>query len=160
MGGSLQRSALVLLGAGAVAVLPGCERGPTLEADLAAIEEVNAQTLRALNEGDLELLNAMTAENHVMMIPNRPEIVGKEAIVAANRNLVESWDNVEIWTPAETIVAGDWAYQRGGYDITLTPKREGVAPIRSIGKYMHIYQRQEDGSWRMIRDIFNSNGPE
>jgi ketosteroid isomerase-like protein len=133
---------------------------PTLDADLAAIQEVNEKTLRALNEGDLDLLNAMVAENHIMMIPGRPEIVGKGAIEASNRNLIESWNNVETWTPVETVVAGDWAFQRGGYDITLTPKREGVNPIRSVGKYIHIYQRQPDGSWLMTRDMFNSNGPD
>jgi ketosteroid isomerase-like protein len=130
-----------------------------IEADLAAIEEVNRRTVQALNDGDLELLNAMVAENHIMMIPGRPEIIGKEAIEAANRNLVESWDNVEIWTPKETVVAGGWAYQRGEYDITLTPKRDGVQPIRSVGKYLHIYERQDDGSWLMIRDMFSDNGP-
>jgi ketosteroid isomerase-like protein len=145
--------------------LTGCDpteqsQRTTLESDLAAIQEVNEKTLRALNEGDLELLNAMVADNHIMMIPGRPEMVGKPAIEASNRNLVESWNNVEIWTPAETVVAGDWAYQRGGYDITLTPTREGVEPIRSVGKYIHIYQRQPDGSWLMIRDMFNSNGTE
>jgi len=144
----------------AFAVLPGCERAPTLEEDLAAIQAINEKILRGLNEGDLELLNSTVAENHIMMIPNRPELAGKEAIEAANENLIASWDNVEIWTPAETVVAGDFAYQRGAYDITLTPKRLGVEPIRSVGKYIHIYERQDDGSWLMIRDIFNSNGPE
>jgi ketosteroid isomerase-like protein len=55
-------------------------------------------------------------------------------------------------------VAGDLGYQRGAFDITLTPKKEGVRPIRSVGKYIHIYQRQPDGRWLMIRDIFNDNG--
>jgi uncharacterized protein (TIGR02246 family) len=146
-----------------LAALGGCaETVPEhdLAADLAAIEQVNAKTLRALNTNDLELMNSLVAPNHIMMIPNRPEISGKEAIEASNKNLVESWTNVETWTPAETVVAGDWAYQRGAYDITLTPKRNGIPPIRSVGKYIHIYQRQPDGGWLMIRDMFNSDGAE
>lgn len=149
--------ALLLL----AAAFGGCARGApphNVATDLAAIEEVNAKTLRALNTNDLELMNSLVAPNHIMMIPNRPEIVGKKAIEASNKNLVESWTNVEIWTPAETVVAGDWAYQRGAYDITLTPKRDGVPRVRSVGKYLHIYGRQPDGSWLMIRDMFNSNG--
>jgi uncharacterized protein (TIGR02246 family) len=146
-----------------LAVVVGCSRpspdAAAHDADLAAIEQVNAQTLKALNTNDLALMNSLVAENHIMMIPGRPELVGREVIQASNRNLVDSWTNVEIWKPAETVVAGDWAYQRGAYDITLSPKKEGVRPIRSIGKYIHIYQRQPDGRWLMIRDMFNDNGP-
>jgi ketosteroid isomerase-like protein len=131
---------------------------PTRAADLAAIEQTNAQTLRALNTNDLALMNSLVAENHIMMIPGRSELTGQAAIRESNAHLVESYTNREIWTPAETVVAGDWAYQRGAFDITLTPKKEGVRPIRSVGKYIHIYQRQPDGRWLMIRDIFNDNG--
>ena len=153
-------SARTACAAALFAAVAACGQGPTVEEDLAAIEAVNRTIVRALNEGDLELLNSTLADDHVMMIPNRPEIVGKAAVEAANRNLVDSWNNVEIWTPVETVVSGDWAWQRGAYDITLTPKREGVQPIRSVGKYLHIYRRDPDGAWRMVRDIFNSNAPE
>jgi uncharacterized protein (TIGR02246 family) len=145
-------------------LLAGCETAgvdaAALAADLAAIEALNQRILRGLNEGDAELLNSTIADDHIMMIPNRAELTGRDALESANRNLVESWNNIEIWTPAETVVFGDYAYQRGAYDITLTPKREGVAPIRSVGKYIHIYRRQPDGEWLITRDIFNSNAPE
>jgi ketosteroid isomerase-like protein len=145
-----------------VALLAGCQQEPhgasSHQAALDAIAETNAKTLQALNTNDLELMNSLVADNHIMMIPNRPELTGREAIIASNRNLVESWTNVEIWKPAETVVSGDWAYQRGAFDITLTPKKAGVRAIRSVGKYIHIYQRQPDGRWLMIRDIFNDNG--
>jgi uncharacterized protein (TIGR02246 family) len=144
------------------AAVVGCSQqhdaSSTQAADLAAIEQTNAQTLRALNTNDLALMNSLVAEHHIMMIPGRPELTGRAAIEASNAHLVESYTNVEIWKPAETVVAGDWAYQRGSFDITLTPKKEGVRPIRSVGKYIHIYQRQPDGRWLMIRDIFNDNG--
>jgi uncharacterized protein (TIGR02246 family) len=146
-----------------LSLLAGCSALPTrsdsVDADLKAIEETNAKTLQALNTNDLELMNSLVAADHIMMIPNRPEIVGRAAIVASNKNLVETWTNVEIWHPAETVVSGDLAYQRGTFDITLTPKKEGARPIRSVGKYIHIYQRQRDGRWLMTRDIFNDNGP-
>jgi ketosteroid isomerase-like protein len=142
----------------ACALAAGCSGGQDVEADLAAIEQTNALTLQALNEGNLELLNEMTAKNHIMMIPGRPELRGRNAILAANANLISSWNIVERWMPIETVVSGDYAWQRGEFDINMTPKRDGVDPIVSVGKYLHIYERQDDGSWLMIRDMFSDNG--
>jgi ketosteroid isomerase-like protein len=155
----------LLCAAACIAALAGCatsgsRSGVSIEADKAAIEEVNRKTLQALNEGNLQLMNEMVAPDHIMMIPGRPPLVGRDVIVASNKNLVETWNDVEIWHPAETVVAGDWAYQRGGYDITLTPKKPGGRSIRSIGKYIHIYRRQPGGGWLMVRDMFNSDKPD
>jgi uncharacterized protein (TIGR02246 family) len=143
-----------------LAALAGCATRPPADttAALAAIMETNRLTLQALNSNDLELMNSLVAENHIMMMPGRADLAGREAILAANKNLVESWTNVETWTPDETVVFGDHAYQRGRFDITLTPKKEGVRAIRSKGKYLHIYQQQKDGRWLMIRDMFSDDG--
>ncbi len=46
----------------------------------------------------------------------------------------------------------------GRYTITLTPKAE-AQPTDDIGKYITVYERQGDGSWRMARDIWNSDSP-
>ena len=32
-------------------------------------------------------------------------------------------------------------------------------PINDTGKYIEIWRKQADGSWRVIRDIFNSDLP-
>lgn len=56
-------------------------------------------------------------------------------------------------------MVGDWAFERGSYKITLTPKGGGE-PIQDIGKYITIYERQPGGTWGMARDIWNSNDPQ
>ena len=67
-----------------------------------------------------------------------------------------SGDNQELEL-AETQLAGDnWAFERGAYNITLTPKTGGQ-PIRDTGKYITIYSRANDGQWLMAQDIWNSN---
>ena len=58
----------------------------------------------------------------------------------------------------ELRVVGDWAFERGGYTITLTPKVGGEA-IQDVGKYITIYERRPDGSWLISRDIWNSDNP-
>jgi ketosteroid isomerase-like protein len=58
--------------------------------------------------------------------------------------------------PEETVVAGDWAWSRGTYDLKGEAKGE---PYHVDGKFLTILERQADGSWKIYRDAFNSNVP-
>lgn len=42
------------------------------------------------------------------------------------------------------------------YSFTFLPE-DGSEPILVDGKYMSIFQKQSDGSWKLYQDIFNSN---
>lgn len=42
------------------------------------------------------------------------------------------------------------------YSFTFLPE-DGSKPILVDGKYMSIFQKQSDGSWKLYQDIFNSN---
>ena len=47
----------------------------------------------------------------------------------------------------EVVIADDWAFSRGTF--TVNDKVEG--------KFLTIFRRQDDGSWRIYRDAFNMN---
>lgn len=51
----------------------------------------------------------------------------------------------------------DLAYEMGRFNRTLRP-RHG-APFQEHGKYVVVYRRAEDGSWRAVAEIFNSDAP-
>jgi ketosteroid isomerase-like protein len=143
------------------AALTGCavtRSHPDSIADLAAIATFNQRYLQAINDGDIAALSALTTEDHIMLAPNRPPLIGKDANDNANRRAFEQFDIDETWTPEETVVAGDWAWQRGTYQVVATPKSDGASHT-STGNFLRIYRRQPDGSWRMIRDMFNSDQP-
>ena len=145
-----------------LACLSGCAAtrpAPDLRAaDLAAIADFNQQYLRAINDGNIEALSALTTEGHMMLAPNRPPLQGKEGNIAAMRRAFEQFKIDETWTPVEIEVSGDWAWQRGTYKVIATPK-SGGAGRTSTGNFLRIYRRQADGAWRMIRDMFNSDQP-
>ena len=61
-------------------------------------------------------------------------------------------------TNEEVRTAGHLAFARGTYQATLTPKQDGDR-IPIDGKYMTILVRQPNGSYKIHRDIFNSNIP-
>jgi ketosteroid isomerase-like protein len=138
----------------------GCEppQRPSYEEDLAAITEFNARYLGAINDEDIATLSSLTTEGHVILIPNREPIVGKAANDAANGGAFERFTFDETWTPVETVIDGDLAFQRGTFTTIATPRGAGER-LEVSGSFMRIYQRQANGEWRMTRDMFNSSAP-
>jgi ketosteroid isomerase-like protein len=131
---------------------------PTFAEDLAQITVFNERYLQSINEEDIETLSTLTTDGHVMLPPNSEPIVGKSANDALNGGAFERYDFRETWTPVETVIDGDLAFQRGTFTTIATPKGEGER-LEVNGSFLRIYQRQPDGEWRMTRDMFNSSTP-
>jgi ketosteroid isomerase-like protein len=146
--------------AGVLAACSASDRaGPSLEEDLAAIEAFNQAYLKAINDEDIAALSALTTEGHIMLMPGRAPLVGKAANDEANGRAFEQFDFDETWTPVETVVSGDWGHQRGTFTTAIVPK-DGSERRVVTGNFLRIYQRQANGEWRMIRDMFNSDSPQ
>ena len=90
------------------------------------------------------------------MPPNEPSVIGKEAITARLQTRLEQF--TQKLSSEEVEVAGDWAFRRGTYTFTRTPKAGGQ-PIQDNGKCLLILQKQPDGSWKTFRAIWNSDHP-
>lgn len=144
----------------AMASLGGCgwfgDDTPTSSEDLAAIAEFNRQYLAAINAGDIDALLELTSDAQIMIAPNREPIAGKADTAAAFRRMFEEFDIEESWSPGETALGGDWAYQRGRFRVVATPKAGGDART-TTGHYLRILARQPDGTWRMTIDMFNND---
>ncbi|HTC44460.1 MAG TPA: DUF4440 domain-containing protein, partial [Steroidobacteraceae bacterium] len=126
-------------------------------ADLAAISAFNVRYLKAINDGDIDALSALTDDDHIAISPNGPPLMGKAANVATNGRIYQQSRIIENWTPEETVIEGNLAYQRGSFSASGIPKAGG--PTRTIsGSFLRIYRRQPDGSWVMTRDMFNAAG--
>lgn len=145
-----------------IAALAGCQRAeppqkPSFAEDLSAIMQFNDKYLGSINTEDIKTLSSLTDEGHIMLAPNRLPIVGKAANDAANGAAFEKFDFDESWTPEETVISGDLAYQRGTFTTSSMPRGGGEKRTVS-GAFLRIYQRQPDGQWRMTRDMFNTDG--
>ena len=141
----------------------GCKTAPTpqpkidVAADIKAINAGNDQWTTAFNSNDAAALAAIYTDDAIRLLPNQAAVEGKQAIQAAfeamfKENAVKCTLNL-----LETQVAGDWAYGRGNYTLTVTPK--SGKPTEYAGKYLEIFRRQPDGSWKCYRAIWNSNNP-
>jgi ketosteroid isomerase-like protein len=54
--------------------------------------------------------------------------------------------------------SGDLGYSQGSYSMTSTaPKTKKV--MSEKGKYVTVFKKQADGSWKAVADIFNADAP-
>ena len=94
------------------------------------------------------------------MMPDAPIIMGKDAIRSAvagmmsDKNLALSFAT----TNAQVAKGGDIAYTQGTYSMTMTnPKTKKL--VAEKGKYLTVYKKQSDGTWKAIEDINNADAP-
>jgi uncharacterized protein (TIGR02246 family) len=113
----------------------------------------------SLSAGDVDRWVDLWTEEGIQLPPGEPPVVGKEAIRARNKAaLTDLFDISMSITNEEVVVGGEWSVARGVYTATLTPKAGGDNVLVD-GKYMTLLRLQPDGSWKIYRDIFNSNVP-
>ena len=133
-----------------------CQSGST-QAELEAINGLQRLVDAAIIAGDTEAYVALIAEDAVLMPPNAPPVIGKEAIRVWNEAMsrqfrFQTYKSVD----DEVVLAGDWAFRRATAEWALTTFGGGE-PIRDSGKFIIIYERQANGSWRVARDIWNTS---
>ena len=125
----------------------------------AAVERIWKAYSAANVAGDTDSYMALCDEDIVKMGPNKPAVFGKAALEDRKRKGHQKWnyENQDIKIE-ETQVFGEWGFARGIYTATLTAKAGGKT-IEVDGKYLTIFKKQADGSWKVARDCYNSNVP-
>jgi uncharacterized protein (TIGR02246 family) len=123
-------------------------------ADRQAIAAATAQFQAAENAGSVDQFRSFFADDLVMMGPNKPPVTGGDSVAALMREFHAAFAVQVAYNSQEIVVFGDWAFDRGTERYTLTPKAGG-APIQKSGNYLYVYRRQEDGSWKQSRVIWN-----
>jgi uncharacterized protein (TIGR02246 family) len=130
-----------------------------VSADLAEIDALIEAVTQADMRGDIDGLLASYTDDVVSMPPDLPAIAGKEALRAYYE---EAYSQLSIealeMTSEETRVSGDWAFSRGQFTQTVLPN-DGE-PFDVAGKYLFIFHREADGSWKIARLIGNLDGPQ
>ena len=138
------------------------EETASTEADMAAFEAVVLDTWATwsatVNVGDVDGWIALWDDDGVRMVPNAQAAHGKPAIRETISGAFLSVDFEEVTINNEEVqVFGDFGFARGNYSF-VTVMAEGD-PVPFEGKYLTIFKRQPDGSWKAYRDCFNSNTP-
>ena len=92
------------------------------------------------------------------MPPQQPSVQGHPAIVQYFRNLFLRARFRFAFTSSHIHIDGDTALERVTYTATIGPG-DDAPPIEDVGKGIHVYRRQPNGSWKLTYDIWNSDQP-
>ncbi len=128
-----------------------------IEGAKAAIQALNKQWEINFENHDAAGLVSLFTEDCVRMPQSGPATVGRPALEAAYRQ-----DFAEVWktqvkvrlNAEEVIISGEYAFARGTN--TLVQVQDG-RQVEETGKWLFIFRRQPDGTWKYHWSTFNSN---
>jgi ketosteroid isomerase-like protein len=141
--------------------LTACQSGKAglSQQDEAAIRQQGANLVKIFTSEKPDwnaAVDAHYAEDAKVLLPNAPAAEGRAAIKAAFAQFPPMkefrWDVVSLEG------RGDLAYEHGTYLMT-TAAAGGLASVTDKGKGIVVHKKQADGTWRIIRDIWNSDSP-
>ncbi|MCY3750193.1 MAG: nuclear transport factor 2 family protein [Gammaproteobacteria bacterium] len=146
-------------------VLPanGCSRQDPQVASLPDFQQlVLKEYIEPYKTGDTEGWLEVFTDDAVGMHNTLPALEGKQAL-RRFAETVHGMFNIEQLdvTVDSVITEGDWALTRGDFIARFVPRGEDVEnrPGPRQGKYILLWERQTDGTWKVILDMGNSNSP-
>lgn len=152
---SVSRALLALVLAGLAGACAAPAPAGFTDEDRAQLAANAEAATTAANSGDFTPWLNLYAADAVMLPPNSEPVTGAAAIAETMKSF-PPLSNVKF---AQVTVEGtaDMAWVQGTYEMTMTPP--GAAPISDRGKFIEIWKKQADGSWKIIRDIYNTSVP-
>ena len=132
----------------------------THDADVSALKDTEAAWVKDAATKDVEKWVAHYTDDASVLLPNEPIASGKDAIRAAMKPLMSDPNFATTFSANRVGVAksGELGYTQGAYSMTVTdPKTK--APTTEKGKYLTVYSKQTDGTWKAVEDTFMSDAP-
>lgn len=125
-------------------------------ADVEALRAAGQRALVAFRAGDAATLDALYAEDAVLVNPGAEPLDGRAAIDSLHRyemsrpGYVVDWESIRV----EVAESGDL-----GYDFGRWLARSADGSVEDRGYYVNVY-RKVDGAWRTIVEVNGSSVPD
>jgi len=116
------------------------------------IDAGNAQWAEGWKKGDAAMVAAIFAEDGVQLAGSGKLIKGREQIRERQKAAMQGADpGVKVTvTTTHVWLDGDTAYESGKYKYEYTEKGK---PGKDEGRYVTIWKKQKDGSWKLSMDM-------
>ena len=147
-----------------VSLLTACQRQATTAADThsadeATLKNLDAEWSKAAGARDVDKTASYYTDDALILPPNMPAINSKQGARAMWQGMFSVPGFGGGWKASKVEVArsGDLAYVTGTYELSETDARG--KPMTDKGKYLEVWKKQGDGTWKCIIDMFNSDLP-
>lgn len=137
---------------GLVASGAGCARSVNIEEERNAVLAVDRDWSQSVT--DLDKFMSFFAPDATAYPQGMPAVKGTDAIRTTFTEMSKAPGFSLAWTAerAEVAGSGDVAYTTGTYQMSM-------GGANDKGKYVTVWRKQTDGSWKATEDIFNSDMP-
>ena len=124
-----------------------------------ALRDLDAKWSAAAGAKDVDKTVSYYAESAVVMPPNASAATTKESIRSAWKEMLTTPGAALSWkaTKVEVAKSGDMACVSGTYEETTTDA--SGKPVKDRGKYVEVWEKQADGTWKVVADVWNSDLP-
>ena len=159
MGRCLQGPRFILAGGIAFAVLfsTSFALAADMDANAKALAKLDDDWSNAAATRDADRVASFYAEDAIAYPPNEPVTSGRAAAKKvwasyfADSTFSISWKTVH----AEVSKSGDLGFTSGTYEDSF--KGPDGKLVSETGKYVCVWKKQKDGTWKAIHDIWNSD---
>ena len=104
---------------------------------------------------DARGIAALYAENATLLPPGQPAISGRQNIQGFWQAFFDAGASDVRLKSIQIVGSGDLAYEIGEYSAMMPQPSGGTAP--GTGKYLIVFERQPEGTLRMVADMFSPN---
>lgn len=129
--------------------------------DIYAINLAKTEYREGYNTADVERLLSAFADGFLYFSEGTPSFGGEEsklALAAQARELFRKY-HVKMFVIIAVIqLFGDFAYDWGWHELTLTPKAGGQ-PFKVRRRYVELWQKSADGQWKIHLFLDNNDLP-
>ena len=134
---------------------PAAQMSDTRAADETAIRSASADWSKAAHDKDLDKSTAVFADDGIAMYPKMPALRGKDDIRKGwQQMLAAPGPGLSFATSGvEVARSGDIAWEHGTYEFATADAKGKVSTEK--GKYVTVWKKQPDGSWKVAADIDN-----
>jgi len=145
-----------------LALMTACSSNvPTSQnADVAAVRSVEIAWVKDIATKDVDKFASYYSDDASVLLPNQMMITGKDNIKAALKPMLADPNFALTFQSTRGVASksGDFVYVIGTYSMTSSSPRD-QKPVTDQGKYLTVFKKQADGSWKAAADMVNSDLP-
>jgi len=122
------------------------------------IQAMNDESAKKMISGD-ESMWVNYAEDIISMPSYEPMLKGLDACKMSYKKITESGMKMTAFksTVTDIMQSGNFIVDIGTYEITMTMPQMGDMPWTDNGKYMTIWEMQDDGSMKIKAETWNTD---